>query len=58
MYVFLVLFLSVLLAVFLEDEYVSLNMRFDQIYGHKSQINAFEKASLWGVFPCSTVCWS
>ena len=31
-------------AVFLEDEYVSLDMRFNQIYGHKSQINALRES--------------
>ena len=37
--------------MFLEDEYVSLNMRFDQIYGHKSQINAFQESISLGRVP-------
>ena len=37
--------------MFLEDEYVSLNMRFDQIYGHKSQINAFRESISLGRVP-------
>ncbi len=37
--------------MFLEDEYVSLNMRFDQIYGHRSQINAFQESITLGRVP-------
>ena len=38
-------------AVFLEDEYVSLDMRFDQIYGHNSQINALRESISLGRVP-------
>ena len=38
-------------AVFLEDECVSLDMRFDQIYGHKSQINALQESISLGRVP-------
>ena len=38
-------------AVFLEDEYVSLDMRFDQIYGHNSQINALRESISLGRIP-------
>ena len=38
-------------AVFLEDEYVSLDMRFDEIYGHKSQINALRESISLGRVP-------
>jgi len=46
-------------TVFLGDEYVYLGMRFDQIYGHKSQINALrESVSLGRVPHAQTVCWT
>ena len=44
-------FFCLFTGVFLEDEYVSLNMRFDQIYGHKSQINAFRESISLGRVP-------
>ena len=41
-------FFYLFIAVFLEDEYVSLDMRFDQIYGHRSQINALRESIALG----------
>ena len=44
-------FFCLLSGVLLEDEYVPLIMRFDQIYGHKSQINAFRESISLGRVP-------
>ena len=44
-------FFCLLSGVLLEDEYVPLIMRFDQIYGHKSQINAFRESISLGRGP-------
>ena len=44
-------FFYLFIAVFLEDEYVSLDMRFDQIYGHKSQINTLQESIALGRVP-------